>query len=100
MIPVETNDLAAWIHDHPRLETTDPEPVTVAGIVGEQFDVVLRKARATRIPIAYLRQARPQTGAMARLGLSRHDRRRWRRLNHASRAVTRRVCSGRGVRIK
>ena len=38
-----TEVLASWIQDHPRLKTTEPEPVTVAGIEGEQFDAVLRK---------------------------------------------------------
>ena len=41
----DTEDLAAWIHDHPRLKATTPTPVTVAGIEGEQFDVVVRKGK-------------------------------------------------------
>ena len=34
-------DLVGWFQDHPYLKTSEPEPVTVGGIKGEQFDVVV-----------------------------------------------------------
>ncbi len=45
-----TDVLASWIHDHPRLKTTEPEPVTVAGIEGKQFDAVLRQGKGYTHP--------------------------------------------------
>ncbi|HEV2741878.1 MAG TPA: hypothetical protein VGV91_01845, partial [Rubrobacter sp.] len=35
------NDLAGWLLDHPYLKTSKPEPVTVGGAKGEQFDVLV-----------------------------------------------------------
>jgi hypothetical protein len=35
------DDLAGWFQDHPHLKTSEPEPVTVGGVKGEQLDVVL-----------------------------------------------------------
>ena len=34
-------DLVGWFQDHPYLKTSKPEPVTVGGIKGEQFDLVV-----------------------------------------------------------
>ena len=33
--------MVGWFQKHPYLQTDEPEPVTVGGIKGEQFDVVL-----------------------------------------------------------
>jgi class 3 adenylate cyclase/tRNA A-37 threonylcarbamoyl transferase component Bud32 len=35
-------DLAGWLQNHPYIETTKPEPITVGGVKGEQFDVVAK----------------------------------------------------------
>jgi hypothetical protein len=34
-------DMVGWFQRHPYLQTAKPEPVTVGGVKGEQFDVVL-----------------------------------------------------------
>jgi hypothetical protein len=34
-------DMVGWFRHHPYLRTSEPEPVTVGGIKGEQFDVVV-----------------------------------------------------------
>jgi len=34
-------DMVGWFQDHPYLKTSEPEPVTVGGIKGEQFDLVV-----------------------------------------------------------
>ena len=34
-------DLVGWFQHHPHLQTDKPEPVTVGGVKGEQFDVVV-----------------------------------------------------------
>ncbi len=34
-------DLVGWFQHHPYLQTDKPEPVTVGGVKGEQFDVVV-----------------------------------------------------------
>jgi len=34
------DELVGWFQHHPYLRTTEPEPATVGGIKGEQFDVV------------------------------------------------------------
>ena len=34
-------DMVAWFQQHPYLQTDKPEPVTVGGVKGEQFDVVV-----------------------------------------------------------
>jgi hypothetical protein len=34
-------DLVGWFEQHPYLQTDKPEPVTVGGIKGQQFDVVI-----------------------------------------------------------
>jgi len=34
-------DLVGWYHHHPYLKTSKPEPVTVEGVKGVQFDVVV-----------------------------------------------------------
>ncbi len=38
-------DLVAWLQNHPRLDTEDPEPVSIGGVRGEQFDTA-----ASRVP--------------------------------------------------
>jgi hypothetical protein len=35
-------DMVAWFQHHPYLQTSKPEPVTVGGVKGEQFDVVVK----------------------------------------------------------
>jgi hypothetical protein len=35
-------DLVGWFQDHPLLQTSKPEPVTVGGVKGEQFEVVVK----------------------------------------------------------
>jgi hypothetical protein len=34
-------DMVGWFQQHPYLQTSKPEPVTVGGVKGLQFDVVL-----------------------------------------------------------
>jgi hypothetical protein len=34
-------DMVSWFQEHPYLQTDKPEPVTVGGVKGEQFDVVV-----------------------------------------------------------
>jgi len=34
-------DLVGWFQHHPYLKTSEPEPVTVGGVKGEQFDVLV-----------------------------------------------------------
>ena len=36
-------DLAGWLEHHPYLKTSDPEPVRVGGVEGQQLDVVVAK---------------------------------------------------------
>jgi hypothetical protein len=42
-------DLAGWLEHHPYLKTSDPEPVSVGGVEGQQVDV----ARAKDLPEDY-----------------------------------------------
>ena len=35
------NDMVGWLQQHPYLQTSKPEPVTVGGVKGLQFDVVV-----------------------------------------------------------
>ena len=35
-------DLAGWLQNHPYIETSKPEPITVGGVKGLQFDVVAK----------------------------------------------------------
>jgi hypothetical protein len=42
-------DMVAWLQNNPNLDAQDPEPVTVGGVKGVQFDAV-----ASRIPQEYL----------------------------------------------
>ncbi len=39
-VPV-SNELVGWFQHHPYLETSKPEPVTVGGVKGVQFDLVV-----------------------------------------------------------
>jgi hypothetical protein len=34
-------DMVGWFQQHPYLQTDKPEPVTVGGVKGQQFDVVV-----------------------------------------------------------
>jgi hypothetical protein len=34
-------DLVGWLQDHPYLQTSKPEPITVGGVKGKQLDVVV-----------------------------------------------------------
>jgi hypothetical protein len=36
------DDLVGWVEDHPYLQTDKPQPVTVGGVKGKQFDVVIK----------------------------------------------------------
>jgi hypothetical protein len=36
-------DLVGWLEHHPYLKTSDPEPVSVGGVEGQQLDVVVAK---------------------------------------------------------
>jgi hypothetical protein len=36
-------DIVGWFQQHPYLRTTDPEPATIGGVEGVQFDVVVGK---------------------------------------------------------
>ena len=38
-------DMVGWLQHHPYLQTDKPEPITVGGVKGEQFDVVLGDLR-------------------------------------------------------
>lgn len=44
------DDLVGWLRDHPNLETSEPEPVTVGGISGQQFDVSVSPAPEDHSP--------------------------------------------------
>ena len=35
-------DLVDWFHNHPYLKTSKPEPITVGGVEGVQFDVLVK----------------------------------------------------------
>lgn len=43
-------DLATWLHQHPRLQTTEEQPVTVAGLEGIQFDAEVDPSKAYETP--------------------------------------------------
>jgi hypothetical protein len=40
-------DMVGWFQQHPYLQTSKPEPVTVGGVKGVQFDVVVATCRRT-----------------------------------------------------
>ena len=42
-------DMVGWLQQHPYLQTSKPEPVTVGGVKGLQFDVVLGELPQTYI---------------------------------------------------
>jgi hypothetical protein len=44
-------DMVGWFQQHPYLQTSKPEPVTVGGVKGLQFDVVVGDRPQTYIPI-------------------------------------------------
>jgi hypothetical protein len=44
-------DLVGWTQQHPYLQTSKPEPVTVGGVKGLQFDVVVGDRPQNYIPI-------------------------------------------------
>src|SRR5829696_9219120 len=44
-------DLVEWLQQHPYLETSKPEPVTLGGVKGLQFDVVVGDRPQYYIPI-------------------------------------------------
>jgi len=39
-------DMAAWLQDHPLLDTEKPSQVSVGGVAGKQFDAIASKPRA------------------------------------------------------
>src|SRR5918997_2771851 len=43
-------DMVGWFQQHPYLQTSKPEPVTVGGVKGVQFDVVLGNRPQTYNP--------------------------------------------------
>src|SRR5215217_2724615 len=44
-------DMVGWLQQHPYLQTSKPEPVTVGGVKGVQFDVVVGDRPQNYIPI-------------------------------------------------
>jgi hypothetical protein len=44
-------DMVGWLQQHPYLQTSNPEPVTVGGVKGVQFDVVVGDLPQYYIPI-------------------------------------------------
>jgi hypothetical protein len=44
-------DMVGWQQQHPYLQTSKPEPVTVGGVKGLQFDVVVGDRPQTYIPV-------------------------------------------------
>jgi hypothetical protein len=44
-------DTVGWLQQHPYLKTSKPEPVTVGGVKGVQFDVVVGDRPQNYIPI-------------------------------------------------
>jgi hypothetical protein len=44
-------DMVGWFQQHPYLQTSKPEPVTVGGVKGVQFDVVVGELPQYYIPI-------------------------------------------------
>jgi hypothetical protein len=44
-------DMVGWFQQHPYLQTSEPEPVTVGGVKGVQFDVVVGDLPQNYIPI-------------------------------------------------
>jgi hypothetical protein len=42
VIEAPNKDMVSWFQHHPYLQTSKPEPVTVGGVKGEQFDVVVK----------------------------------------------------------
>jgi hypothetical protein len=44
-------DMVGWQQQHPYLKTSKPEPVTVGGVKGVQFDVVVGDRPQSYIPI-------------------------------------------------
>jgi hypothetical protein len=44
-------DMVGWQQQHPYLQTSKPEPVTVGGVKGLQFDVVVGDLPQTYIPV-------------------------------------------------
>jgi hypothetical protein len=43
-------DIDGWLQQHPYLQTSKPEPVTVGGVKGVQFDVVVGDLPQNYIP--------------------------------------------------
>src|SRR5215208_8040320 len=43
-------DMVGWLQQHPYLQTSQPEPVTVGGVKGVQFDVVVGELPQNYIP--------------------------------------------------
>ena len=46
-----SKDMVGWQQQHPYLQTSKPEPVTVGGVKGLQFDVVVGDLPQTYIPV-------------------------------------------------
>ena len=44
-------DMVGWFQQHPHLQTSKPEPVTVGGVKGLQFDVVVGDRPQNYIPV-------------------------------------------------
>ena len=44
-------DMVGWFQEHPYLQTSKPEPVTVGGVKGQQFDVVVGDRPQNYIPV-------------------------------------------------
>jgi hypothetical protein len=55
-------DMVAWTQQHPYLQTSKPEPVTVGGVKGVQFDVVLGDRPQSYIPTCTSIVGQPNCG--------------------------------------
>src|SRR5829696_2685714 len=53
-------DMVGWLQQHPYLQTSQPEPVTVGGVKGLQFDVVVGGPAAVLHPDMYIDSRQPE----------------------------------------
>ena len=72
--PVPAPDkLVGWFQDHPYLKTSRPSPVTVGGVKGVQFDVVLANQPRTRRQNAAIRHSAWASSRSAQGGLRKYS---------------------------
>ena len=60
-------DMVGWFQQHPYLQTSKPEPVTVGGVKGLQFDMVVGDLPQNYIPICTSLAGNPNCVALFRL---------------------------------